>query len=125
MAEELKKSRCNLTNEELINKAQKWVYKLAASGGKDWCLRVPVDFNNDPDILFTELCNRLRVAHPSPLPAESGEQEAEKDRFAIAFSCWAMFDPQAKAYRDAGISAGGLLEKYKSRPYISNDTSQQ
>ena len=51
--------RCTLTDKELISKSQEWISKLAKSGGDDWVLRVPVDFNHDPDMLFSELCNRL------------------------------------------------------------------
>lgn len=52
--------KCTLTNDELIAKAHEWIKRLAMSGGQEWCLRVPVDFNNDPDMIFTELCNRLK-----------------------------------------------------------------
>jgi len=75
MTQEQKEAGCTLTNEELIERAEKWVHKLAQSGGKDWCLRVPVDFNNDPDMLFIELCNRLK-ALTTP-PEVSGEKEDE------------------------------------------------
>lgn len=51
---------CTLTNEELIHKVNEWVHKLAESGGTKWCLSVPVDFNNDPDMLFIELGERLK-----------------------------------------------------------------
>ncbi len=54
--------KCTLSNDELIAKAYDWVSRLARSGGKEWCLRVPVDFNNDPDMLFIELCDRLSAA---------------------------------------------------------------
>ena len=46
---------CILTNDELIKKCNDWVHKLAKSGGNAWTLKVPVDFNNDPDMLFLEL----------------------------------------------------------------------
>lgn len=51
--------KCTLTDSELIEKAKSLVNKLAKTGGKSWSLRVPVDFNNDPDMIFIELCNRL------------------------------------------------------------------
>ena len=53
------KARCTLSNKELIEKSNEWVSKLAKSGGKDWTLRVPVNFNHDPDMLFIELGKRL------------------------------------------------------------------
>lgn len=48
-----------LTNEQLIAKAKQWVKELCESGGRKWSLRVPVDLNHDPDVIFIELCNRL------------------------------------------------------------------
>lgn len=51
---------CTLTNEELISKAQEWIKKLCDSGGRAWCLQVPV--NHDPDMIILELCNRLNNA---------------------------------------------------------------
>lgn len=65
---------CTLTNKELILKSRQWIKKLCESGGHDWSLRVPVDFNNDPDILFSELRSRL----------ESNSIEGE----AVAFADW-------------------------------------
>ena len=56
------KDRCTLSDKDLIDKSNKWVSKLAKSGGTDWCLRIPVDFNYDPDMLFIELGNRLKNA---------------------------------------------------------------
>ena len=54
-------TKCTLSNEDLINKSFEWVKKLAETGGNAWTLRVPVDFNNDPDILFTQLGDRLKA----------------------------------------------------------------
>jgi len=57
---------------------------------------------------------------------EDREKEIEeKDNFAISFAVWALHNPDAKALQAAGITAYGLLEKYKSRPYIEHDTSKQ
>ena len=53
------RDKCTLTDAELIEKARDWISKLAKTGGREWCLRVPVDFNHDPDMIFSELCNRL------------------------------------------------------------------
>lgn len=51
--------QCTLSDKELMEKSKEWVHKLAKDGGRSWVLRVPVDFNHDPDMLFIELCNRL------------------------------------------------------------------
>lgn len=49
-----------ISDQDLIEKCSKWVDSLCKTGGKSWSLKVPVDFNNDPDILFTELINRFQ-----------------------------------------------------------------
>lgn len=54
------KEYCTLNDDELINKAENLVRELSKTGGKSWSLRVPVDFNNDPDMIFLELCKRLK-----------------------------------------------------------------
>lgn len=56
------KSKCTLSDAELIEKSNDWVSKLAKTGGEAWPLRIPVDFNHDPDMLFIELGNRLKNA---------------------------------------------------------------
>lgn len=56
------KNRCTLSDKELIEKANEWVSSLAKTGGRSWTLRVPVDFNNDPDMIFSELSNRFSQA---------------------------------------------------------------
>ena len=53
-------TKCTLSDNELISESFKWIKKLADTGGTAWTLKVPVDFNNDPDILFCELGNRLK-----------------------------------------------------------------
>jgi predicted Zn-dependent protease len=60
---------------------------------------------------------------PDKVEAIKYFSQEEADRFAISFSAWAGYDPQAATYKGAGISAHGLLEKYKSRPYINPDIS--
>lgn len=58
--------KSTLTNEQLIAKAKQWIKDLCESGGHKWCLRVPADHNHDPDLIFSELCNRLEeYAHQS------------------------------------------------------------
>lgn len=64
---------------------------------------------------FVELLNR-EVFRKDQSP-DNQEQE-EKDNFAISFCVWALHDLQAKAYLEAGITAYGLLEKYKDRPFL-------
>lgn len=66
------KDKCTLTNEELITKAHEWITKLCKTGGKEWTLRVPVDFNHDPDMIFTELCNRLQPQYTISSGTEDG-----------------------------------------------------
>lgn len=58
MTEE-QKGKCTLTNEQLIAKSFEWVKKLCDTGAKAWSLQVPVNPNQDPDVIFVELGNRL------------------------------------------------------------------
>jgi hypothetical protein len=67
----MEENKCTLTNAELIVKCNEWVSKLARTGGQAWTLRVPVDFNNDPDMLFCELGKRLE------------EYDEMEDRFCL------------------------------------------
>jgi len=53
------RSKCRLTNEELIAKVRRINSELCKTGGRSWCLRIPADPNNDPDLLIEELCERL------------------------------------------------------------------
>lgn len=56
--------QCTLSDHELINKCEWWVHKLSESHGKAWTLRIPVDMNYDPDMLFLEMANRLKIYSP-------------------------------------------------------------
>jgi len=56
---------CTLTDEELIDQCKDWITRLAMSGGKDWCLEIPVNFNKDPDMLFCELIKRFEILKSS------------------------------------------------------------
>ena len=69
--------KCELTNKQLIDKAKEWVKKLCETVGRAWTLKVPVDFNNDPDIIFTELCNRLDESTPPVYAMEDGWVKVE------------------------------------------------
>lgn len=57
--------KVELTNEQLITKAHQLIKELCESGGRSWTLRIPADPEKDPDIIFSELCSRLR--HSSPV----------------------------------------------------------
>jgi len=59
---------CTLNNSELLKAVNDWVSSLCETGGRSWSLRVPVDFNRDPDILISEMGKRL-----SKLEAENRE----------------------------------------------------
>ncbi|HOV13816.1 MAG TPA: DUF1064 domain-containing protein [Spirochaetota bacterium] len=54
------KNKCTLNDQELIEKCDAWINRLCKSGGKDWSLQVPVDYNCDPDMLFVELIKRFK-----------------------------------------------------------------
>lgn len=50
----------NMSDEDLIKKCDEWIFSLAKSGGQSWVLSIPVRFDKDPDMLFTELGQRLK-----------------------------------------------------------------
>lgn len=52
--------KCTLSNKELIERSREIISELAKTGGKSWSLQVPVNFNRDPDMIFSELGNRLQ-----------------------------------------------------------------
>lgn len=54
-------SEVSLSDTELVTKCSEWISKLCESGGKAWSLRVPVDFKQDPDVLFSELIKRFET----------------------------------------------------------------
>lgn len=58
--EEPKPDGCTLTDTELILRVEKRNSELCKSGVKSWSLSVPVDPNNDPDLLIAELCKRFK-----------------------------------------------------------------
>lgn len=56
--------KCQLSDIELIERCENWLDKLIKSGGRDWVLQVPANFSEDPDLLFMELINRLKITNP-------------------------------------------------------------
>jgi hypothetical protein len=59
--EELNAIQAAMPTAELISKARAWNTKLCATGGNAWTLRIPVS-ENDPDMVFGEICRRLEIA---------------------------------------------------------------
>jgi hypothetical protein len=53
--------KCDLNNEELIEKVKEWNINLAKSGGKAWTLQIPANVNEDPDLLIGELITRFKA----------------------------------------------------------------
>ena len=62
-----------LSDEELVEKCTEWISKLCATGGRAWSLEVPVNFNRDPDILFSELIQRFKRMSPHINELPDGE----------------------------------------------------
>jgi len=70
--------KCELSNEELIAKLRNWNSKLCDTDGKAWVLKVPVDINNDPDVLIEEVCQRVEQT-------ASLREELEKVKLELKF----------------------------------------
>ena len=51
---------CRLNDADLIEKSNNLVSELAKTGGRSWSLSVPVNFNRDPDMIFSRLGMRLK-----------------------------------------------------------------
>lgn len=51
---------CTLSDEQLVEKAERWLDKLTATGGKCWSLPVPANPNEDVDLVLTELLERFK-----------------------------------------------------------------
>ena len=68
------KDKCTLTNEELIIKSNEWISLLAKTGGKSWALCVPVNFNRDPDMIFSEVNKRLKYSYQREIHFSGGIQ---------------------------------------------------
>jgi hypothetical protein len=89
---------CTLSDQKLIDSCREWISKLCDSGGKEWTLGVPVDFNRDPDMLFSEVITRFKSA------TEENEELRVKTRFLgelIDRDIAASAPPQADI--DAGL----------------------
>lgn len=62
-------NQCTLSNAELIEACSNQLSALCESSGRKWTMRVPVDFNRDSDMLFSELIRRFQKAISSPIHA--------------------------------------------------------
>lgn len=67
--------------------------------------------------LILYMVNKKQFFDRKKRPDEHISKE-DADNFAMSFVVWALHDPQAKAYLEAGCTTYQLLEKYKNRPYI-------
>lgn len=94
---------CKLSDEDLVKKCAEWVDKLCKSGGSSWSLSVPVNFEKDPDVLFSELIKRysekyhISTEHDTEFPI-SEESVIKEKRFHAA--CCAM----------QGVIANGIYD---------------
>ena len=76
------KKECDLSDAELIEKCEKLITSLCETGGRSWCLSVPVNFNRDPDMLFSELITRLKAAQQQNKEVEPSTS-TNKDMFQL------------------------------------------
>jgi len=67
--------RSSMPDADLLAKVRARNSKLCKTGGAAWTLRVPVDFDNDPDMLIEELCKRLEEATRELSVCESALQD--------------------------------------------------
>lgn len=55
----MRKEQSEIPSQTLIDSAREWISKLCKTGGKAWSLRIPPDFEKDPDMVFGEICRRI------------------------------------------------------------------
>ena len=72
--------KCTLSNKDLIAQVRAWVTKLNETGGRAWVLRIPIDYNHDPDTAVIELCQRY-ARLIERLEGLVDELESEEDRY--------------------------------------------
>lgn len=95
--------KCTLDDDALIEKASQWVSKLCESGGKDWTLNLPIDFNNDPDIIFNQLIRRFKKTKQSVAHTENSIKpalESQPDWLKAAHDI--VHGDREKTYGDPG-----------------------
>lgn len=51
---------CTLSDSELVEKCKTWICELYKTRGRAWRVSIPIEFNQDPDILFDELIQRFQ-----------------------------------------------------------------
>ena len=106
--------KCTLSDEELATVARKWISMLCKSNGEAWTLRVPVDFNYDPDMVLSECIDRMKQAQ-----AQRDELlEALKNMVLIAHS-----DKWGDATTGRQIvleDAVGLIQKLNTKSAIEH-----
>lgn len=54
-----------------------------------------------------------------------GVEETERDVFAMGFLVFALTDLRAQALIEAGSSVKAILDFYKDRAFVDNDSSKQ
>lgn len=84
-SEVLKNTECTLTDEQLIEKCFSLISKLCETGGRSWTLHIPVRLNEDPDVIFATVAQRLRDANRSRSLAEKELEEAKELLVDIEF----------------------------------------
>lgn len=58
-------------------------------------------------------------------PTDMVCNEEDRDIFAMSFCVWLLCDPIAQGLIAAKVTAYSLLQHYKDRPYLDQDTSKQ
>lgn len=72
------------SNKELVEKCNSLIRELAQSGGKSWTLQVPVNFEKDPDVLFSELGKRLLESENRWISVEERLPDDDENVFAYS-----------------------------------------
>lgn len=59
-AQKLSSPHITKTDAELVDWVEEWVCRMYKNPNREWRISIPVDFDNDPDVLIMELAARFR-----------------------------------------------------------------
>jgi len=68
-----------IPTELLLVRGNEWIDRLCKTGGSAWCLSVPPNAKTDPDMIFTEIMDRLKYWRTRCAAAEHAISESPCD----------------------------------------------
>jgi hypothetical protein len=112
-----KQTKVTMDDASLISKCTLWISNLCRTGGRAWVLNVPVDFNNDPDVLFSELITRYenRASKSAELAATVRPVGAANNERDEIFRLCGLLCPTCNEHMKCQLSQAVCRGRYYSR----------